>query len=155
VRDLVPPIERADRVCRCRSHHAVVFHEAFEDAAHLLRHLGIMLANLARHGNSGIQRVELDHRGEQWEALDVAVELAREQNRGLQHGWGELMLLGRNENGLHDGLPIAFPCSTDIPASNRIWGSVVVTVCRGNCESIAAPADARYRAESVNFSGAR
>src|ERR1700716_1461977 len=60
-----------------------------------------MLLDLDRQGDSGVQRVELDHGREQGEALDVTVELASKEKCGLQRRRQEVMLLGRNQNGLH------------------------------------------------------
>ena len=57
---------------------------------------------LDRERHAGIQRVQLDHGREQREPFDVAVELARQQQRALQgRRSASVMLLGRNQDALH------------------------------------------------------
>src|SRR5499427_6749607 len=76
-------------------------HEVLEQAAAALRVFhDVLFQRRYRHGADvadGEHRGELDAQGE---AFDVAVEFAREQERGLQCRVHEIMLLDRNENGL-------------------------------------------------------
>src|SRR5215831_3104180 len=83
-------------------------HEVLEQAAAALRVFhDVLFQRRYRHGAYvayGEDRGELDAQGE---PFDVAIELAREQERGLQCRFHEIMLLDRNENGLetHGDLP--------------------------------------------------
>src|SRR5262245_59949483 len=83
-------------------------HEGLEQAAAALRVFhDVLFQRRYRHGAyvaDGEDRGEFDAKGE---PFDVAVELAREQERGLQCRVHEIMLLDGNENGLesHGDLP--------------------------------------------------
>src|SRR5215471_3146944 len=90
-------------------------HEVLEQAAAaLFIFRDVLLQCRDRHGADvadGEHRGELDAQGE---AFDVAVEFAREHERGLQCRVHEIMLLDRNENGLEthgDLLAISHSCA--------------------------------------------
>src|SRR5271166_4347648 len=83
----------------------MVGHESLEHAAGLLCHLRIMLLDLDRQGNLGIQRIDFDHGREQGEPFEVAVEPSRKENRALQYRGRKVVLFGGNENGLHGRTP--------------------------------------------------
>src|SRR5215831_15238938 len=98
-------------------------HEVLEQAAAaLFMFRDVLLQCRDRHG---ADVADCEHRGEldaQGEPFDVAVEFAREQERGLQCRVHEIMLLDRNENGLEthgDLLAISHSC-----ARRRPWTQV-------------------------------
>src|SRR5262249_29522938 len=76
-------------------------HEVLEQAAAaLFMFRDVLLQCRDRHG---ADVADCEHRGEldaQGEPFDVAVEFAREQERGLQCGVMEILLLDGNEMGL-------------------------------------------------------
>jgi hypothetical protein len=115
IRSRIQPAERQSGVLLGRARYAVTIHKAFEQGAGLVRHLDVILSDLDRQRPSVIQRKKLDYGRGQRETLDVTVEPLGKQQRRLQRRNHKVMLLGRNENGLHArGLQRPLLCA-DIP----------------------------------------
>ena len=85
---------------------AVLLHEAFEQLARLPRGFGVfLLEESERRGGSDIHRHHGRHRDADGEAFDVAVEILRHQERGLERRTHHRVGFGGHEDRFHgDGL---------------------------------------------------
>src|SRR6516165_7184582 len=124
-------------------------HEVLEKAAAaLLVFHDVLFQRRYRHGAYvayGEDRGELHAQGE---PFDVAVEFAREQERGLQCRVHEIMLLDRNENGLetHGDLPFV-RTSPAARGRGRGFGRLAVSR-RTSRRAIGTPVALVYHANS-------
>ena len=89
---------------RAGARHAMLLHEGFEHAARLGGELGVVLIGARdRQAAHRLDRHIGRGRGMHREALDVAVEDARDQPGGFENRRHGVVILGRDQNGLHAG----------------------------------------------------